>query len=56
MRWRALKIYLIIAEEGFPEVQFRKSTNDRAKPRRLFGANFKSGRGILGGRGWPAQC
>ena len=32
MRWRALKIYLIATEEGFTKVQFRKSTNDRAKP------------------------
>jgi hypothetical protein len=32
MRWRALKIYLITTEEGFTKVQFRKSTNDRAKP------------------------
>jgi hypothetical protein len=31
MRWRALKIYLITTEEGFTKVQFRKSTNDRAK-------------------------
>jgi hypothetical protein len=41
MRWRALEIYLIATEEGPTKVQFRKSTNDRAKPRRLFGANFK---------------
>jgi hypothetical protein len=41
MRWRALKIYLITTEEGFTKVQFRKSTNDRAKPWRLFGPNFK---------------
>jgi hypothetical protein len=41
MRWRALKIYFITTEEGFTEVQFRKSTNDRAKPWRLFGPNFK---------------
>ena len=32
MRWRALKIYLITTEGGFTKVQFRKSTNDRAKP------------------------
>jgi hypothetical protein len=32
MGWRALKIYLITSEEGFTKVQFRKSTNDRAKP------------------------
>jgi hypothetical protein len=32
MRWRALKIYLITIEEGFTKVQFRKPTNDRAKP------------------------
>jgi hypothetical protein len=64
MRWRALKIYLITTEEGSTKVQFRKSTNDRAKPWRLFGPNFKwggvgwgwgGGGGVLGGRGWPAQ-
>jgi hypothetical protein len=32
MRWRALKVYLITSEEGFTKFQFRKSTNDRAKP------------------------
>jgi hypothetical protein len=32
LRWRALKIYLITSEEGLTKVQFRKSTNDRAKP------------------------
>jgi hypothetical protein len=41
MRWRALKIYLITSEEGLTKVQFRKSTNDRAKPWRLFGPNSK---------------
>jgi hypothetical protein len=33
--------YLITTEEGPTKVQFRKSTNDRAKPWRLFGPNFK---------------
>ena len=56
MRWRALKIYLIATEEGFAKVQFRKSTNNQAKPWRLFGPNFKWGGGLLGGRGYPAQC
>jgi hypothetical protein len=32
MRWRALKIYLITTEEGSTKVQFRKPTNDQAKP------------------------
>jgi hypothetical protein len=41
MRWRALNIYLITTEGGSTKVQFRKSTNDRAKPRCLFGPNFK---------------
>ena len=50
MRWRALKIYLITTEEGFTKVQFRKSTNDRAKPWRLFGPNFKWEGAIRGAR------
>jgi hypothetical protein len=41
MRWRALKIYLITTEERLTKVQFRKSTNGRARPWRLFGPNFK---------------
>jgi hypothetical protein len=50
MRWRALTIYLITTEEGFTTVQFRKSTNDREKPWRLFGLNFKwLGGGYSGG-------
>jgi hypothetical protein len=50
MRWRALNIYLITTEEGSTKVQFRKSTNDRAKPWRLFGPNFKWERGTRGAR------
>jgi hypothetical protein len=45
MRWRALKIYLITTEEGFTKVQIRESTNDRAKPWRLFGPNGLAGKG-----------
>jgi hypothetical protein len=41
MRWRALKIYLIATEDGLTKVQFRKPTNDRTKPWRLFGPNSK---------------
>jgi hypothetical protein len=50
MRWRALKIFLITTEEGRTKVQFRKMTNDQAKPWRLFGHNFKWEGAIRGAR------
>jgi hypothetical protein len=56
MRWLALKIYLITSEEGFTKVQFRKSTNDRAKPWRLFGPNFKWEGATRGARLAGAEC
>jgi hypothetical protein len=49
MRWRALKIYLITSEGGFTKVQFRKSTNDRAKPWTPLWAQLQVGGGATRG-------
>jgi hypothetical protein len=57
MRWRALKIYLITTEEGFTRVQFvNRLTIGRNRGASLGPTSSGSGRGLLGGRGWPAQC